>query len=155
LKQLLATSLLVFAILLTAAPALTAQNSLAAAAPVPSQILNAKKVFVVNTSGGIDSGMWSGGPNRIYNEFYAALKSGGRFELTSSPSDADLVLDVDVIANSAVWQIRLNILDPKTGIVLWAVYEPTKFTMSKVTREKNLDDTINKLVGDLSGLTTR
>jgi hypothetical protein len=155
LKQMLAVSSLAFAILFTAAPALTAQNNLAASAPVPSQILDAKKVFVANTSGGIASGMWSGGPNRIYNEFYAALKSGGRFELVPSPGNADLVVDVDVIANSADWQLHLEILDPKTGIVLWAVYEPVKFTMSKETREKNLDDTINKLAVDLSGLTAR
>ncbi len=152
-KQLLAISSLGFAIMFTAAPALTAQNNSVTTAPVPSKILGAKKVFVGNTGAGFDSSAWSGGSDRIYNEFYAALKSGGRFELVTSPSEADLVLNVNVIPSSAVWQFKLDILDPKTGIVLWTVYEPTKITVSQKARDKNFDDAINKLASDLSLLT--
>jgi hypothetical protein len=112
-----------------------------------------KKVFVGNTGAGFDSSAWSRGSDRIYNEFYAALKSGGRFELVTSPSEADLVLNVNVIPSSAVWQFKLDILDPKTGIVLWTVYEPTKITVSQKARDKNFDDAINKLASDLSLLT--
>jgi RNase adaptor protein for sRNA GlmZ degradation len=83
------------------------------------------------------------------------MKRGGRYELVAAPGDADLVLDVNVIPNSVVWQFKLEILDPKTGIVLWAISEPTRITASKKTRDKDFDDTINKLVGDLRTLTTQ
>jgi hypothetical protein len=139
--------------MLSAAPAILAQNNSVTAAPVPSQILGAKKVFVANTGAGFDSSAWSGGPDRIYNEFYSALKGRGRFELVTSPSDADLVLYVNVIPSSVAWQFKLDILDPKTGIVLWAVYEPTPIMASQKTRDKNFDDSISKLASDLSGLT--
>ena len=29
-----------------------------------------------------------------YNEFYAAMKSWGRYELVSSPADADMVFEI-------------------------------------------------------------
>ncbi|MGA2674134.1 MAG: hypothetical protein ABSE99_13005 [Terracidiphilus sp.] len=151
LKIRFAVASLGFAMLLPAFSALPAQT---AAAPVPSQILTAKKVFISNTGGGFDSRVWSGGPDRIYNEFYAAMKSWGRYELVSAPGDADLVLDVNVIPNSVAWQFKLETLDPKTRIVLWTQYEPLKITVSQKTRDKNFDDTIDKLVGDLKALTT-
>jgi len=141
-----------FAMLLVTVPALLAQT---VAAPLPSQIVTAKKIFISNTGGGFDSSAWSGGPDRIYNEFYAAMKSWGRYELVSAPGDADLVLDVNVIRDSVVWQFKLEILDPKTRIVLWTQYEPIKVTVSQKTRDKNFDDTINKLVTDLKTLTAQ
>jgi hypothetical protein len=121
-------------------------------APIPSQILTAKKVFISNTGGGFDARVWSGGPDRIYNEFYAAVKSAGIFEIVPAPGVADLVLDVNVIANPVVWQFKMDILDPKTRIVLWTKYEPLKITVTQKTRDKNFDDTIDKLAGDLKAL---
>jgi hypothetical protein len=144
-----------FAMLLVTVPALLAQTVAASAAPLPSQIVTAKKIFISNTGGGFDSSAWSGGPDRIYNEIYAAMKSWGRYELVSAPGDADLVLDVNVIRDSVVWQFKLEILDPKTRIVLWTQYEPIKVTVSQKTRDKNFDDTINKLVTDLKTLTAQ
>jgi hypothetical protein len=47
-------------------------------APIPSQILAAKKIFIANRGGDevlFDSPQYSGGPDRLYNEFYAAMKS--------------------------------------------------------------------------------
>lgn len=121
-------------------------------APVPSQILTAKKVFISNTGAGFDSSVWNGGPDRIYNEFYAAMKNWGRYELVSAPSDADLVLDVNVISNPVEWQFKLEILDPKTRIVLWTQYEPIQLTGLQKARDKKFDDAMNHLVGDLKAL---
>src|SRR5579863_5248765 len=67
-------------------------------APLPSQILSAKKVFVVSAMGDRDPRIakYIGGPDGIYNQFYADVKSSGRFELVSAPADADLVLQVKI-----------------------------------------------------------
>ena len=47
-------------------------------APIPAQILTAKKVFIAN-GGGDESreegASYSGGPDRAYNEFYAAMET--------------------------------------------------------------------------------
>jgi hypothetical protein len=69
-------------------------------APVPSSLLNAKKVFISNA--GADSGLFphpfSGDPDRAYNEFYANVSSWGRYELVATPGEADLVLELQLSA---------------------------------------------------------
>jgi hypothetical protein len=63
------------------------------AAPVPSPIAAAKKVFISNAPGsGLPASF--GGPDRTYNEFYAAMTAWGHYELVSVPSDADLILEI-------------------------------------------------------------
>jgi hypothetical protein len=57
------------------------------------------------------------------------MKIGGGYELVSAPGDADLVMDVSVIPSSVSWNFKLEILDPKTRIVLWTVYEPVKIIL--------------------------
>jgi len=141
-----------FAMMLPTGSALMAQTP---AAPLPSQIVTAKRVFISNTGRGFDSSAWTGGHDRMYNQFYAAMKSWGRYELVSAPADADLVLDVNVIRDAVAWQFELEILDPKTGIVLWTHYETIKIAVSQKNRDQNFDDTIYKLTGDLKALTAQ
>jgi hypothetical protein len=52
-------------------------------APVPAQIAAAQKVFVSNAGGAtleaiLDETIFHGGPDRPYNQFYAAMKSWNR-----------------------------------------------------------------------------
>ena len=155
LKARIANTVVGLAMLLPVPSALLAQTPLAPAAPVPSQIIAAKKVFISNTGVGLNSYVWSGGQDRLYNELYAAMKSWGRYELVTAPGDADLVLDANVVANPAVWQFKIEILDPKTRIVLWTMYEPVKITGLQKTRDANFDATIDKLVGDLKALSSQ
>jgi hypothetical protein len=76
---------------------ITAQTKQDEQAPLPTQIVAAKKVFIAN-GGGDDPGMpdplFNGGGDRPYNQFYAAIKSSGRYELVGSPAEADLLLDI-------------------------------------------------------------
>jgi hypothetical protein len=65
-------------------------------APIPPQILAAKRVFIGN-AGGEDLSLYTGGPDRPYNQFYAAVKSSGRFELLSAPADADLLFEISFV----------------------------------------------------------
>lgn len=55
------------------------QKNSAPAAPIPSQILTAKKVFISNEGGDINTNLGNAGvygetPTDAYNEFYAAVK---------------------------------------------------------------------------------
>jgi hypothetical protein len=75
----------------------TQQYKPAPPAPIPAQILTAKKVFIANGGGDesrYDTAWFSGGPDRAYNQFYAAMKTWGRYELVAAPGDADLVFEI-------------------------------------------------------------
>lgn len=76
------------------------QQSTPEPGPVPPAIPAAKSVFLSNA--GSDSGLFpepfSGDTSRAYSQFYSALKSSGTFALTSDPSQADLVLELRLIA---------------------------------------------------------
>lgn len=77
-----------FAILALQAIVLVAQTpKTTPPAPVPRQILAAKKVFVVNAGGDelFDDPKF-GGVDRTYNQFYAAMKAWGRYELVETPA---------------------------------------------------------------------
>jgi hypothetical protein len=134
---------------------LQAQTETAPAAPIPSQILTAKKVFISNAGADFDSNLWSGGQDRAYNEFYAAVKSWGRFDLVGVPGDADMVLEFSLIGTPLPNALfRVVLLDPKTHVVLWTESEGIPLGLKK-TRDKGFSDAINKLIDDLRALTAR
>lgn len=61
------------------------------------QIASGKKVFVSNA--GLDVVSLTlfrkaGDPDQPYNDFYAAMKNGGHYELVTTPADADLVFEI-------------------------------------------------------------
>src|SRR6266536_5398203 len=72
----------------------------AEAGPVPPAIASAKTIFISNA--GSDSGLFpapfSGGTDRAYNQFFAALKAANQFDLVADPSEADLVLELELTA---------------------------------------------------------
>ena len=143
-----------------AVPALRAQTAEAPAAPLPTQIFTAKRVFISNAGVGTD---------RNYNEFYAAIKSWDRYELVAAPADADVVLEIGFSTqitgvsgskesgcdSSNASQFKLVLLDAKTRIVLWTFTETVHPFARQKTGEKNFDDAINKLVDDLKALTAQ
>jgi len=124
----------------------------AAPAPVPAQILTASKVFISNagvTVAALDTLIKiSWGVNEPYNQFYAAMKSWGRFEIVSTPAEADLVLEI----RCDTFLFILTILDSKTHFILWTITQPVKVAALEKTWEKNFSQGIGNLVGDLKGL---
>ena len=142
-------------------------------APVPAQIVAAKKVFVANA--GSDEWAYSDGPfhgarERAYNQFYAALKDSGRYELVAAPADADLLFEIEFSVPSATSQVdrsvaqgflpepfdprfRLVIRDPKTRALLWAFTEHIQWAILQGNRDKNFDHGLAKLVDEVRDLT--
>lgn len=154
----------VFAATLLSTAILNAQqpNTLPAA-PVPAQILSAKKVFISNA--GVDGLALAaferlGEPNKPYNQLYAAMKSWGHYELVSSPADADLVFEIRFGApltgsdkmNTYAPQYGLAILDSKTHFTLWTLGEPVQGAFRKATFIKNLDQAMDRVMDDLKKL---
>jgi hypothetical protein len=155
LKLRLAVTSLSVAMMLATVPTLHAQAEEAQQAPLPSQILTAKTVFISNAGADFDSNLWSGGPDRAYNEFYAAIKSWGRYRLVSTPNDADMVFEFSLVGTPLPnAQFRVVLLEPKTHVVLWTESEGIQLGLKK-TRDKGFDEAINKLIGDLKTLTSR
>ncbi len=133
----------------------TQQKKPAHPAPIPAQILTAKKVFIAN-GGGDESreegASYSGGPDRAYNEFYAAMETWGRYELVSAPGDAGLIFEIRltvfqlqrerVLADDSPAfdsQFRVVIRDMKTHETLWGLTEHAQGAVLQSNRDKNFE----------------
>jgi hypothetical protein len=133
------------AALLSAVAALAQQSLTAPAGPVPPAILAAKKIFIANS--GSSSALFSGGPNRAYNQFYASLKTAGVFEMVGDPSDADLVLELQIVdSGSGQANFKLVIYDRKTNFMLWTLFESIKVCTRQKTCDSNFDDALPALL---------
>lgn len=125
------------------------------AAPLSAQITAAKKVFISN--GGEDT--WldfdpKHDPNLTYNEFYADMKSWGKYELVSSPADSDVVFEIHLAAEERVPTLQLRIVDPKSHILLWPINQRAGPAARDATARKNFDAAMNTLMGTLKRLVT-
>ena len=150
-----AIAVLAMTLLSTLAPE-AQQSKPFAPAPVPPQIAAGKKIFISNAGNDITSAyflVWLGDPDRTYNQFYSACKSWGRFELVSSPSDADLVFAIrfaEPIAPGSIPSSEphfdLTILDAKTHFTLWALVAKIDRANRKATSEKNFNQGMDKLM---------
>lgn len=129
------------------------------AAPVPAQILNAKRVFIAN--GGM--AVWGaprfkpfhGGPSRAYDEFYAAMKNWGHYALVAAPTDADLIFEISFQATGSAGDypsLRLGIVDPKTHVLLWAINQSVEYAGLQRNRDNNFDHAMLTLVSDVKNL---
>jgi hypothetical protein len=136
-------------------------------APLPTQIFTAKKVFVSN-AGDETPGEYSGGPDRAYNQLYAALKSWGRYDLVAAPGDAELIFEISFASrflgeavsgggkdipvsnrNYRDSQLRLQIVDLKTHVLLWTYVEHVQGAILQGNRDKNFDHAMAALVNDI------
>jgi hypothetical protein len=131
-------------------------------APIPAQILAAKRIFIANAGGdqmAPDDPIFSGGPDRAYNQFYAAMKDWGRFEIVGSPAEADLLIEVrqEVLmivlggkaGSSATPTFGLKIRDAKTNALLWGFHVHGVFGLGQGNSDRNFDQAVDRLAMDL------
>lgn len=155
-------------VLLCGSAATAQQTPPNAVAPVPPQLLNARKVFISNA--GADSGLFphpfTGDPDRAYNEFYVNIESWGRYELVGAPAEADLVFELRLVApngpsnadkskgaSDPLPMLRLVIYDRPTHYVLWALTESIAPATLQKTHDHNFDEAVANLVLDAGRLT--
>lgn len=141
--------------------------------PIPAQISSAKKVFIgyagENQPVEPDS-IFTGGSQRAYDEFYAGMKSAGKYELVGAPADADLLFEVGLTApksgagatDPSVFgkipydpQFQLVIRDPKTNALLWAFIEHVQWAILQGNRDKNFELALTRLENGVQGLVAR
>ena len=139
---------------LVAVPQRALAQASAPPAPVPEQITAAKTVFIAN--GGADASLLSGlkiagGRDAAYNQFYARMKTWGRYQLVPSPQQADLVFEIrctDLPDFQGTWpELQLTILDAKTHFTLWRVTEAAAGSW-----KKSFAGAINVLIGDVKNI---
>jgi len=141
----------VCAALLSSAMAFAQQTATTTEGPVPPAIRAAKKIFISNTAA-VDP-FFSGGPDRPYNSLYATFKSDSQFELVADPSDADLVLELQIdYPGTGSDAFRLVIYDRKTHYVLWTLIEPMRLGGLQKTRDRQFDTALAALIQDFDTL---
>jgi hypothetical protein len=136
------------------------QAKLPPSAPIPAQIASARKAFISNAGGAsfenvIDETVFDGGPDRPYDEFYAAMKEWGKYEIVSSPADADLVFAVSWeltdtgLRLPVLGELHVVAIDPKTNITLWTVTQYVRGAMLLSNRDKNFDQAMTIIANRL------
>ena len=159
------TRSIAFLLVLTVSPTVLAGQT--GAAPVPPQISDAHTIFLSNAGGDSYFALaYSDGPDRAYNDLYAALKGWGRYQIVTSPNDADLILEVHSLAKSSTDvtngnsstvytpELRLELRDPKTRTVLWTLSSYVKTSAGRQkARDKQLDAAATVLFNQLRQLT--
>ncbi len=125
-------------------------------APVPTPLLSGKKVFVSFDLGDVLAfpSVYSGGPERAYNEFYADMKQWGHYDLVLDPQSADLIFSIRFVEGGGLSypQIRLAISDAKTHVVLWGFVEQVNAAFMKKHRDQAFSSTVMWLVNDVQEL---
>ena len=144
-----------------------AQATETAASPLPQAIVNARTVFLAN--GGADGGLFpepfSGDPNRGYFSLYSQLKAMGKYALATDPSQADLVMNISLVAPTGPHNdqktlgtadplpfFKLVIYDAKSHFALWTITEPIYVAIRQKTHDKNFDDALANVMADVKAL---
>jgi hypothetical protein len=132
------------------------------AAPVPPQVLSAHTVFVSNGGGGNYFDIFTGGPDRPYSTFYADLQKANRYQLVSSPAQADIIFEIRGIAPAVDEgkgiigynpQLILRIIDPQTKAILWTASDNVRALGTQKHRDRGLDQSVAVLIDKLSQVT--
>jgi hypothetical protein len=157
---------LALALILAFTPLLRAQQTTPIAAPVPPQIAAAHKIFVSNGGGSNYFDMFTGGPDRAYNSLYAELQQSNRYQIVSSPADADLIFEIRSIAPAVDAstpdspggiaynpQLILSIQDPATHAVLWTTSANVRAVGTQSRRDREFDQSLEVAVDKLRQVT--
>ena len=131
-------------------------------APLPVVVQNAKKAFLTE----------GGGAPLAFDDFYADMKKWGRFQLASSPADADIIIELKYLIEdkgshvgssynsytkrTQVYsvdvtdpQVVLSIFDPKSSQLLWSITDHTRLARLEKNREKEIIKSADRIVEEL------
>jgi hypothetical protein len=138
------------------------------AGPIPPALLAARTLFISN--GGTVSQFFpdtfTGDANRAYSQFYAALKTTGKYGLVGDPSQADLVLYLRLVARSCRSIsyncvgvpdpqpiFYLTVYDRKTHYVLWTITQPVDSAILLKNHDHNFDAALAVVIREFERVT--
>jgi hypothetical protein len=131
-------------------------------APMPAQFASAKKVFISN--GGTEGTLvdyltaCTGSPDGFYNQFHAAMKSWGRYQLVGAPADADLIFEIHLDQGdppTSYPEFRVTIFDPQTHVRLWTVSKEFALAVRAATKRKEYSQTMSVFLDEVKKATTQ
>jgi hypothetical protein len=134
-------------------------------APVPAQISSAHTVFLSNLG---DDANFPVDATQAYNDIYKALTTWGRYQLVSSPDQADLIFQLRGVSTLTTYYgghgttytlnnpaFQLTMVDPRSSVTLWTITSPVALAGSKQTwarwlaiSETNLVSRIKVVAGE-------
>lgn len=134
--------------------------------PVPPAIIHAKSIFVSNSDSDRDlfPGIYSeghelpyqftGDDTRPYSEFYSALASTGDYHLAADPSQADLVLELQLRAHlnpatstpGPLAELRLVVYGSQSHYILWTITQAVEPAYLLKHRDQNFEAAITNLL---------
>ncbi len=79
------------------------------------------------------------------------MKSWGKYELASTPTDADVVFEIRLVFQER-FQLRLLILDPKNHITHWTLSQVANPATRDASARKKFDKAMNSLVATIKDL---
>jgi hypothetical protein len=138
--------------------------------PIPIPLLTGKTVFISNAGGasGLFPEPFTGGPDRGYAQFYAAIKSWGKYTLVDDPAKADLIFQIQLVApvgaargskqygaSDPLPEFNLVIFQGSTHYILWALTESIDVALLQKTHDRNFDLALGTLVSDLKQVVLR
>jgi hypothetical protein len=135
-------------------------------APIPPAIIAAKSIFLSNSDSDRDlfPGVYSeghelpylftGDDTRPYSEFYSALAATGDYHLAADPSQADLVLELQLRAHlnpatsapGPLAELRLVVYGSQSHYILWTITQAVEPAFLLKHRDKNFEDAITNLL---------
>lgn len=148
-----------FCFLIAAAPLLASsqdkKKSSAQLAPVPTALLKAKKIFLVNT----------GSDASLFDLFYSEMKSWGKYELVGSPEEADLTFEFsfgsqgeapEIYTNAGtgmtysivINKAKMAVRDTRSKSLLWSSTQTAQGARRKKTEINNQRKAVLKLLDD-------
>ncbi len=166
-KSTLASGFLVLIGLFAPAISSAAQNPAPAPpGPVPPAILQARSIFLSNSDSDRDlfPGIYcegrelpyqfTGDDTRPYSEFYSALAATGDYRLAADPSQADLVLELQLRAHlnpatstpGPLAELRLVVYGSQSHYILWTITQAVEPAYLLKHRDKNFEDAITNLL---------
>lgn len=130
----------------------------------PPEITSAHTIFISNAGGSTYFNIFTGGPDRAYTQLLAALEKWNHYQIVQSPSQADLIFEIQAIAPAAAApgndvpagydpQLILRIRDPKSNAILWTTSANVVARGLQKSRDKGFDQSIAVLVDHVRQLT--
>jgi hypothetical protein len=156
------SSLLLVCLLLALSAANAKDRKSIPPAPLPEQLVTAKRVFLAN----------GGGSPLAYDAFYAAMQKWGKYEIVGTPETSDIVIELAykvVDGGTRVWsatnsytgatqvgsvhmedpQIVLTVFDTKTRTSLWSITDHRRLARMEKNREKETINSAERIVDTL------
>jgi len=133
-------------------------------APIPAPIVAAKSLFVANCGTEDfpqDGNIFTGDPDRAYDQFYAEIKKQGKFHLVTSPVDADIVIEIRVTSSTVPAgntsrmdsQLHAVVIEPKTHVTMWALSTRIVPAFRQSARDQNFDKAMEYILKQINRLT--